>query len=81
MDIADIQLSEGLGYILVYAPTWSRSVPSYFCSSDMLSQANHFRINRKEKSEIITDKKGTRMKLAGRYGQFKGNAGRDEMET
>jgi len=47
----------------------------------MLSQANRFRINRKEQSEIITDKEGTRTKLAGRYWQFKGNAGRDEMET
>lgn len=46
----------------------------------MLSQANRFRINRKEKSEIITDKDGTGTKLAGRYGQFKGNAEIDEME-
>jgi hypothetical protein len=46
----------------------------------MLSQASRFRINRKEMSEIITDKEGTRTKQAGRYGQFKGNAGRDEMD-
>jgi hypothetical protein len=72
--------TKDLENILAYAPTWSRSVPSYSCSSDMLSQANRFRINRKEKSEIITDKEGTRTKPAGRYGRFKGNAGRDEME-
>jgi len=57
--------------ILVYVPAWSRSVPSYSCSSDMLLQVNRFRINREEKREIITDKGGARTKLAGRYGQFK----------
>jgi hypothetical protein len=46
----------------------------------MLSQAIRFRINREEKSEIITVEEGTRMKLAGRYGQFKGNDERDVME-
>jgi len=80
VDIADIQLNEGLRKYTFYAPTCSRSVPSYSCSSDMLSQVNRFRINRKEKSGIITAKEGTRTKLAGRYGQFKGSAGRDEME-
>jgi len=46
----------------------------------MLLQVNRFRINREEKREIITDKGGTRTKLVGRYGQFKGNPGRDEKE-
>jgi hypothetical protein len=46
----------------------------------MLSKVKRFRINLEDNSDTITEKEGTRTMLAGRYGQFRGNAGRDEIE-
>ena len=56
--------------VFVCALAWSRSTSAYSCSFDMLSQAKRSRISRDKKSEMMTDKDGTRMKLADRYGQF-----------
>ena len=69
--IEDLRINEVLRKYTCVCPNSS--------SSDMLSQAKRFRINREERSQIITDKERARTKLTGRYGQFKGNAGRDEL--